>query len=144
MSKTQKKILVVDDSPISQEVTRKILETAHFIVFSAWEGEECLKMARSEKPDAILMDVILPDGDGKEFVRQLKKDALIQSIPIIFMTNTVKLDDDKGFEAIDIDGNLYRAFAKPLHHPKILSVIRKEINRSRSGGLLPKSIIQKV
>ncbi len=141
MSKDLRKILVVDDSPISQKVTRTILQGANYVILEAWDGDECLKTVKLENPDAILMDVILPDGDGKEVVRKLRKDPDTRSIPVIFATNTVKLADDKGNETIQIDGSSYRAFAKPLHHPKLLSVLRKEINRRRNGGKVIEKIL---
>ena len=57
----------------------------------------------------------------------------IKNIPIISTTNTVSLNDDKGYESFEINGELYRAFAKPLHNHKILSVIKKEINHKKYG-----------
>ena len=94
--------------------------------------EECLKMAKTDKPDAILMDVIFPDGDGREFVKKLKQDPVTKDIPIVFATNTIDVKDDKGNLIITIGEESYRAFAKPLHYPKLLSTVRKEINRSKN------------
>ena len=62
----------------------------------------------------------------------LEKDT--DDIPIIFMTVTIELDKDKGKESIEIYGRQYRAFAKPLHNRKLLSVIRKEINKRIHGN----------
>lgn len=143
MPKKVKKVLVVDDSPVMQKVSTKILQSDGYEVINAWEGEECLKIAKTESLDAIIMDVILPDGDGREVVRKLKHDSATEGIPIIFSSNTVKVEDDKGFESINVDGTMYRAFAKPLHHPRFLSSLRKEINRHKHGGKLPKMIIEK-
>jgi CheY-like chemotaxis protein len=142
MSKKTKKVLVVDDSPVMQEVTEKLLTRNGFEVIACWDGEECITKAKSEKPDAILMDVILPDGDGKEFAKKIKENEQTKNIAIIFTTNTVSLEDDKGYESFKIDGTVYRAFAKPLHDQKILSVLKKEINRSKFGGLLPKGVVK--
>lgn len=140
MSTKTKKILVVDDSPVMQEITEKFLAGSGYAVIPCWDGEECMNKARSERPDAILMDVILPDGDGKEFAKELKKSGQTKNIPIIFTTNTVSIEDDKGFESFNIDGEIHRAFAKPLHNQKILSVLKKEINRKKYGGKFPKGV----
>ena len=59
------------------------------------------------------------------------------NIPIIFTTNTLSLEADDGSQVFEVDGEKYRAFAKPLHYRKLLSTIRKEINRKIHGGMLP-------
>ena len=132
MTAKQKKILLVDDNPVAQKVTARVFDNAGYQVLLAWDEEECLKMAKVEKPDAILMDVIFPDGDGREFVRKLKQDPDTKYIPIVFATNTLNMKDDKGDLIITIGTVSYRAFAKPLHYPKVLSTVRKEINRSKN------------
>jgi CheY-like chemotaxis protein len=83
------------------------------------------------------MDIIFPDGDGREFVRKLKQDPKTAKIPVVFATNTINVKDDQGDLTIEIEGTFYRAFAKPLHYPKLLSAIRKEINRQQHGGKDP-------
>lgn len=139
MTNKKKKILVVDDSPVMQRLTEKKLINNNFTVYSAYDGAECLVMAKSKLPDIILMDVILPDVNGKKIVHQLREDPETAGIPIIFTTNTLNLEVDDGNQVFDIDGEKYRAFAKPLHYRKLLSTIHKEINRSIHGGDLPPS-----
>jgi CheY-like chemotaxis protein len=129
MIKKVRKILLVDDNPVAQKMTQKAFQNAGYQVFLAWNEEECLRQAKEISPDAILMDVIFPNGDGKDFVKRLKQDPDTRKIPIIFATNTVNIHDDKGNLTIKIEDTFYRAFAKPLHYPKLLSTVRKEINR---------------
>ena len=114
-------------------MTEKIFVNDGYQVLLAWDKEECLKLAKTEKPDAILMDVIFPDGYGREFVLQLKQDPDTKDIPIIFATNTIDVKDDKGNLIIAAGEETYPAFAKPLHYPKLLSAVRKEINRARNN-----------
>lgn len=142
MSKKIKTVFIVDDSAATQKITKKLLTNNGYKTVTCWDGEECMKRAKNEHPDAILMDVMLPDGNGKEFVKRLKEDERTKDIPIIFTTNTVDIEDDKGYEVFNIDGVLYRAFAKPLHNRKVISVIRKEINRKKFGGKLPPGVHQ--
>lgn len=137
MVKKEKTILVVDDSPITQKLTEKELVNNSFTVYAAYDGAECLNEAKNKHPDIILMDVILPDSNGKEIVKQLKLDPATAGIPIIFMTNTLNLEVDDGRQLFEVGGQKYRAFAKPLHYRKLLSAIHKEINRSIHGGELP-------
>jgi CheY-like chemotaxis protein len=133
MTKKKKKILLVDDNPVAQKVTARVFMNDGYEVVLAWDEEECLKMAKNQKPDAILMDVIFPDGDGREFVRKLKQDPDTKSIPVVFATNTLSVVDDDGNLTITIGDDSYRAFAKPLHYPKLLSTVRKEINRFQNN-----------
>jgi CheY-like chemotaxis protein len=133
MHKDPKTILLVDDNPVAQKMTEKAFINDGYQVLLAWNEEECLKIAQANKPDAILMDVIFPDGDGREFVTRLKNDPETRDIPIVFASNTIDVRDDKGDLIIIIGNESYRAFAKPLHYPKLLSTVRKEINRSRNN-----------
>ena len=133
MPRKPKKILLVDDNPVAQKMTAKAFKNAGYEVFLAWDEKECLKIATAEKPDAILMDVIFPDGDGREFVKKLKQGTDTKEIPIVFATNTLDVKDDAGDLIITIGQDSYRAFAKPLHYPKLLSTVRKEINRKMNN-----------
>jgi len=135
MRKNKKTILLVDDNPVAQKMTEKIFMNDGYQVLLAWDQEECLRVAKDQRPDVILMDVIFPDGDGREFVKQLKLDPDTRNIPIIFATNTIDVRDDKGDLIITIGEGSFRAFAKPLHYPKLLSTIRKEINRVRNNNI---------
>lgn len=134
MAKLFKKILVVEDNPVTQEFCKVILKNAGYTTEAAFSAQECLPKAKAFSPDVILMDVILPDGDGKEIARQLQSDPQTKDIPVIFVTNMISVREDKGYETFEIDGRIYRAFAKPVHGPKLLSVIRKEYNMHRYGG----------
>jgi CheY-like chemotaxis protein len=137
MSKKEKTILVVDDSPVMQRLTEKKLTNNNFTVYAAYDGAECLREAKNKLPDIILMDVILPDSNGKDIAQKLKTDPDTANIPIIFTTNTLSLEVDDGHQLFEINGEKYRAFAKPLHYRKLSSAIHKEINRSIHGGELP-------
>ncbi len=125
-------ILLVDDNPVAQKMTEKVFSNDGYQVFLAWDEEECLKLAKTKKPDAILMDIIFPVGDGREFVKKLRMDEDAKNIPVVFATTTIQVKDDDGELVIKIGEESYRAFAKPLHYPKLLSTVRKEINRSKN------------
>lgn len=128
----RKTILLVDDNPVAQKVTARAFENDGYQVFLAWDGEECHRIAKTQQPDAILMDVIFPNGDGREFVAKLKGDPHTKDIPVVFATNTFDVKDDKGDLTMTIGTETFRAFAKPLHYPKLISTVRKEINRSKN------------
>lgn len=132
--KKPKTILLVDDNPVAQRMTAKVFNNDGYQVILAWNEAECLELTKTRKPDAILMDIIFQDGDGREFVKKLKEDPDTKKIPVVFATNTINVKDDNGDLVINIGKESYRAFAKPLHYPKLLSTVRKEINRSKNSS----------
>lgn len=88
MTDTPKKkvLLIEDDSFISQMYSMKFRQTGiDFMV--ARDGAEGLELAKKEKPDLILLDIILPEIDGFEVLRCLKEDPLTRAIPVVMLTN---------------------------------------------------------
>lgn len=82
---TQKKILVVDDNPVMVDIVKMALES-DYIVISASDGKEGIEMARKEKPDVIIMDVMMPNISGIEMLRLLLSDEETKNIPVIVFT----------------------------------------------------------
>ncbi len=80
------KILLVDDDSDFIEATRTVLESKPYQVIVAASGDEGLRKAREEKPDLILLDVIMPDKDGFTVAEQLKKDPQLSKIPTLMLT----------------------------------------------------------
>jgi twitching motility two-component system response regulator PilH len=81
------KVLVVDDSPAELTNLRKIVADLGCIVISASNGVQAVELAKSEKPDLIFMDIIMPDMDGYEATRKLSNDPAVKHIPIIFVSS---------------------------------------------------------
>ncbi len=129
MKNTSKRILVIDDNPGMLKVLDKWLKVAGYEVLEAWDGRMGLELTRREKPDLVLLDILMPNMDGKEFVRSLQKEKELKDTPVIFITVCIDLEKDKGHETIDVDGVKYPGFAKPLHNARLLSLIRKTLNR---------------
>jgi len=82
----QKKILVVDDEADLVETVRFPLEMEGFNVLVSYNGEDALNQARKEKPDLILLDLMLPKLDGYKVCRLLKFDEKYKHIPILMLT----------------------------------------------------------
>ncbi len=80
------KILIVDDDPDLVIATKIVLETKYEVI-TASEGEEGLTKAKAEKPDLIILDVIMPVKDGFTAAEQLKKDPELADIPVIMLTS---------------------------------------------------------
>ena len=80
------KILVVDDQPINVQLLKRKLEREGMQVAAAYSGQEALDLVEQDKPDLILLDVMMPDMDGIEVCQRLQADEETRSIPIIFVT----------------------------------------------------------
>ena len=89
----KQKILIVEDEAILQKALQEILLQENYEVISALDGELGLKMASSETPDMVLLDLILPKMDGFEVLEALKKDERTKKIPIIILTNLGGTED---------------------------------------------------
>ncbi|HTB80580.1 MAG TPA: response regulator [Opitutaceae bacterium] len=80
------KILVVDDQPINVQLLKRKLERESIQVATAYTGQEALDIVKNEKPDLILLDVMMPDMDGIEVCQRLQENDDTRSIPVIFIT----------------------------------------------------------
>jgi two-component system sensor histidine kinase/response regulator len=80
------KILVVDDQPINVQLLKRKLEREGMTVATAYSGPEALDLVAADKPDLILLDVMMPDMDGIEVCQRLQADSETKTIPIIFIT----------------------------------------------------------
>jgi len=83
---TIKKILVVDDSPTERHVMKALLTSSGYEVITADSGEEGIAKAKSELPDLILMDVVMPGLNGYQATRTLTRDEATRNIPVIVCT----------------------------------------------------------
>lgn len=93
------KILLVDDSkPILRENAR-VLQKAGYEVVCAEDGESALKLAKNQKPDLILLDMILPKISGPDVLKGLKKAPATESIPVIVLSSLTQKNKDKLIEA---------------------------------------------
>lgn len=88
-----KKILFVEDESALQKTFGDILKREGYGVVSALDGETGLKLAKEEKPDLILLDLILPKMDGIEVLEKLKADEGTKDIPVIILTNVGRMDE---------------------------------------------------
>ena len=82
-----KKVLVCDDNATDRAHIEKIVAGAGCVVISASGGKEAIEKAKSEKPDLIFMDVVMPDMDGYATTRALQGDPATKGIPVVFVTS---------------------------------------------------------
>ncbi len=82
-----KKILFIEDESALQRAATQVLSEEGYRVLSALDGEAGLRLAKEEKPDLVLLDIILPKKDGFEVLSGLKSDPATKNIPVIILTN---------------------------------------------------------
>jgi DNA-binding response OmpR family regulator len=99
------KILFIEDEPTLQKELKEILEQEKIRIFAAFDGEEGLKKAKEEKPNLILLDLILPKKDGFEVLKELKADEKLKDIPVIVLTNLEGVGDVE--KALELGATTY-------------------------------------
>ena len=109
MSPSGRRILLVDDEPAIIKVIGKRLETRGFEVFTAIDGEEALTKAKLSKPNAIILDLMLPKRSGFEVCATLKKDPTTRHIPIIIFTGKGQVMDERLCRELGADAYINKA-----------------------------------
>ena len=100
----KKKILVVEDEPNIIKLISFILKSSGYEVVEAEIGAEGIKKAKSEKPDMIILDVMMPKMDGFEVAKKLKADSATRNIPILMLSSKAQFEDKmKGIDSGDTD-----------------------------------------
>jgi len=95
MAKSKTKVLIVEDDPTLAEMYGTKFTAEGFDVLHAGDGVEGLEMAKTKKPDAILLDVMMPKMDGFATLKELKADKILKKIPVIMLTNLGQEEDVK-------------------------------------------------
>jgi len=119
-----RKILVVDNESSIQEVTQICLETvAGWQVIVAGSGQEGLEKAATEQPDAILLDVMMPDMDGLTTFQKLQENPKTQEIPVLLLTAKVQATDRRRYNELGIR----EAIAKPFNPLELAQQITRAL-----------------
>jgi CheY-like chemotaxis protein len=106
-----RRILVVDDDELLREVAQTALElVGGWHVTTAQSGLQAQEEARSERPDAILLDVMMPGLDGPTTVTALRADPATRDIPIIFLTAKMPSDGMKEWQSLELAGVISKPF----------------------------------
>lgn len=120
----KKRILVVDDEPDLVETLSFRLEASGYEVIKADDGQKGLDKARSEKPDLIILDLMLPKLDGYKVCRMLKFDEVYKNIPIILFTARAQEQDKKMGQDVGADGYITKPFEPQALLAKIQELIK--------------------
>jgi len=123
------KVLVIDDEAAIRLLCRVNLEAEGITVSEAADGHTGLDLARSERPDAILLDVMMPGVDGWHVAEELFADPATAEIPIIFLTARAEFRDRA--RGLDIGGMEY--ITKPFDPIELASLVRELVDRVERG-----------
>jgi DNA-binding response OmpR family regulator len=117
-----KKILVVDDEKDVLLMLEKRLKAEGYSVITTTKGTNAIALAKSQHPDIIILDVVMPGMDGGEVAAKLREHPLTRSIPVIFLTALLtKTEEYQGSHTIS--SNI--AFAKPFDTEELLAQIKE-------------------
>ena len=116
-----KKILAVDDEKHILRLVQINLEKAGYEVVTGTNGREAIEKVRSEKPELIVMDVMMPEMDGFEALKQLKSDPATADIPVIMLT--AKAQDADVFHGWQSGADLY--LTKPFNPMELLTFVKR-------------------
>ena len=127
---TMVKILIVDDEPDILEFLRYNLEKEQFVVFSAGDGITGFQIAKKEKPDLIILDIMMPKMDGVELCRLIRSDDDLKNTLITFLT--AREEEYSQIAALDVGGDDY--ITKPIRPRVLVSRIKALLRRKHIGS----------
>ncbi len=116
-----KRILAVDDEKHILRLVQINLEKAGYLVVTASNGREALEAVAQERPDLIVMDVMMPEMDGLEALQKLKSDEVTATIPVVMLT--AKAQDADVFQGWQSGADLY--LTKPFNPIELLTFVKR-------------------
>jgi DNA-binding response OmpR family regulator len=125
----RRRILVIDDEPSSRLLTRVNLGASGIEVLEASDGEAGIELARLERPDLVLLDVMMPEVDGWDVARRLGGDEATSEIPIVFLTARAEQADR--VQGRELGGVAY--LLKPFDPVSLADVLEGILERIRRG-----------
>ncbi|MCG2721471.1 MAG: response regulator [Thermodesulfovibrionales bacterium] len=116
-----KRILIVEDNENNMYLISFILKKGGYEIIQAWNGEEGVELAKKERPDLIVMDIMLPGIDGYEATKRIRETDDAKEIPVVALTSYAMVGDREKAFAAGCAGYI----EKPLDPEKILEEIEK-------------------
>jgi two-component system alkaline phosphatase synthesis response regulator PhoP len=132
------RILVVDDDREIVRVVRAYLEQAGFAVLTAYDGASALHAIRSDRPDLVVLDIMLPDQDGWTITRTVRSDPRLAALPIILLT--ARIDDTDKIVGLELGADDY--ITKPFNPREVMARVRSLLRRSQLNQGAPPRTLQ--
>ena len=118
------KILIVDDSRNIRKLLSVVLKNGKHVIIESGDGNEALEKARKERPDLILLDVIIPGKDGITVCREIKSDKRTRDIPVIVITSDTSGETRQ--KAISVGAAAF--ITKPFEPKEIREAVKKHLS----------------
>ena len=128
MESREKKILVVDDEEVILELLQYNLEKEGYQVFTAGNGKDAVQIAKEQKPELILMDIMMPGQDGVETCRQIREIPELAEVFVIFLT--ARSEEYSEIAAFEVGADDY--IIKPIKPRALMSRINAYYRRGNS------------
>jgi two-component system, OmpR family, alkaline phosphatase synthesis response regulator PhoP len=125
------KILLVDDDADFVASTKMVLESEHYKVLVANNGNEGLRKAREERPDLVLLDIIMPVADGFSAAEQFNKDPKLAKVPVLMLTSFSQKGSGTGIprgRGYSLEAEDY--IEKPVSPKNLLSIVAKHLKKA--------------
>ncbi len=126
MSSNSKTVLVVDDEPVLRTIVREILHEEGYAVIEAADGSVMLEIMARERPDLVLMDVMMPGVDGREAYRALRSREDLPDVPVVMMS--------AGVRPIKLDPSIAGFMAKPFDISQLVALVVRLIGHPLANG----------
>ncbi|MGH2341315.1 response regulator [Segnochrobactraceae bacterium EtOH-i3] len=125
-----KTVLIVEDNELNMKLFHDLLEASGYATLQSRTGQTALELARTHRPDLVLMDIQLPGMSGLDVTRELKKDPTLAPIPVIAVTAFAMKGDEDRMRA----GGCEAYLSKPISLAKFLETVRSFIGEG-SGAV---------
>ena len=130
------RILVVDDDKQIVRLVQSYLEQIGNQVLTAYNGETALQVIRRERPDLVVLDLMLPNRDGWEITRTVRGDPNLATLPIIMLT--ARVDDTDKIVGLELGADDY--ITKPFNPHEMVARVRAVLRRATGAAVIPQVI----
>ncbi len=125
MTENGKTILIVEDNELNAKLFRDLLSSKGHRILETREGMQAIRLAQTEKPDLILMDIQLPEISGYDLIRMIKEDSSLRPIPVIAITAFAMKGDEERIRQSGCDDYL----SKPISVGKFFQTVQKYLDK---------------
>ena len=129
MADSPKRIVIVEDEPDTAEMFAEMMRLSGYTVFKSYGGTPAISLISHEKPDAVVLDIMMPDLSGLEVVRFLRRDPRLSHIPVIIVSAKGLPSDIK--DGLDAGASVY--LTKPVAFQDLNAAVGKAIQLGQEG-----------
>jgi two-component system cell cycle response regulator DivK len=127
MTRSPSTVLIVEDNDKNMKLVRDILQHEGYATLEAATGREGLRLAREARPDLVLMDIQLPDIDGIAVLREIRRDAALDAVPVLAVSASVMPDEQRTIVSSGFDAFL----TKPIRLQQFRETVQRMLKEGR-------------